>query len=184
MQSNLLVIGASSLGTVFEWYDFTHGLLASVISRSSFPASTSYWPYICAGCVCRGFAVARSAPWFSTVWRSGRTQAHLSDHHASGGSIFAFGFAELATAGARACAVVGCACSNLRSWRVWRWRLTSWKFPENAGCSPVSFRPRPHWDRRRLIVVIVTHQPWGGCLQILGLAHSVLDLVILLGVSL
>ena len=32
-QSQWLVIGASSLGTVFEWYDFyLYGLLAGVIS--------------------------------------------------------------------------------------------------------------------------------------------------------
>jgi hypothetical protein len=41
-QNDWLVIGASSLGTVFEWYDFyLYGLLATVISAQFFPASTT-----------------------------------------------------------------------------------------------------------------------------------------------
>src|SRR5271156_4899433 len=37
VQSEWLVIGASSLGTVFEWYDFyLYGLLATIISAQFF----------------------------------------------------------------------------------------------------------------------------------------------------
>ena len=36
-QSSVLVIGASSLGTIFEWYDFyLYGLLATIISAQFF----------------------------------------------------------------------------------------------------------------------------------------------------
>ena len=36
-QNDWLVIGASSLGTIFEWYDFyLYGLLATVISATAF----------------------------------------------------------------------------------------------------------------------------------------------------
>ena len=36
-QSSALVIGASSLGTIFEWYDFyLYGLLATIISAQFF----------------------------------------------------------------------------------------------------------------------------------------------------
>ncbi|MBA3729927.1 MAG: MFS transporter, partial [Sphingomonas sp.] len=36
-QSHALVVGASSLGTIFEWYDFyLYGLLATVISAQFF----------------------------------------------------------------------------------------------------------------------------------------------------
>nr|WP_254305738.1 hypothetical protein [Sphingopyxis sp. BSNA05] len=40
-QNEKLVVTASSLGTVFEWYDFyLYGLLASVISAKFFRVST------------------------------------------------------------------------------------------------------------------------------------------------
>src|SRR6202051_1186745 len=54
-----LVIGASSLGTVFEWYDFyLYGLLASVISAQFFSGVTDTTGFIFAlAAFAAGFAV-------------------------------------------------------------------------------------------------------------------------------
>src|ERR1700691_3423783 len=58
-QSNWLVIGASSLGTVFEWYDFyLYGLLVSVISTQFFSGVNEVTGYIFAlAAFAAGFAV-------------------------------------------------------------------------------------------------------------------------------
>jgi len=47
------VIGASSVGTLIEWYDFyIFGMLATIISKQFFPADAgtaallSTWPYL------------------------------------------------------------------------------------------------------------------------------------------
>src|SRR5271170_7438024 len=59
LQSNALVIGASSLGTVFEWYDFyLYGLLASVISSQFFSGVNEVTGFIFAlAAFAAGFAV-------------------------------------------------------------------------------------------------------------------------------
>src|SRR5271163_2809174 len=59
LQSNMLVIGASSLGTVFEWYDFyLYGLLAAVISSQFFSGVNEITGFIFAlAAFAAGFAV-------------------------------------------------------------------------------------------------------------------------------
>src|SRR5260370_1465770 len=58
-QSQWLIIGASSLGTVFEWYDFyLYGLLASVISAQFFSGVNEVTGFIFAlAAFAAGFAV-------------------------------------------------------------------------------------------------------------------------------
>src|SRR5271168_142202 len=58
-QNNWLIIGASSLGTVFEWYDFyLYGLLASVISAQFFSGVNEVTGFIFAlATFAAGFAV-------------------------------------------------------------------------------------------------------------------------------
>src|ERR1700682_6062251 len=58
-QNNWLIIGASSLGTVFEWYDFyLYGLLTSVISAQFFSGVNEVTGYIFAlAAFGAGFAV-------------------------------------------------------------------------------------------------------------------------------
>src|SRR5580698_9423976 len=58
-QSSWLVIGASSLGTVFEWYDFyLYGLVASIISAQFFSGVNEVTGYIFAlAAFAAGFAV-------------------------------------------------------------------------------------------------------------------------------
>src|SRR6202044_3052782 len=58
-QSNWLVIGASSLGTVFEWYDFyLYGLLVSIISAQFFSGVNEITGFIFAlAAFAAGFAV-------------------------------------------------------------------------------------------------------------------------------
>ena len=58
-QSSVLVIGASSLGTVFEWYDFyLYGLLATVISAQFFSGVNETTGFIFAlAAFAAGFAV-------------------------------------------------------------------------------------------------------------------------------
>jgi MFS family permease len=57
--SQFLVIGASSLGTVFEWYDFyLYGLLAAVISAQFFSGVNEITGFIFAlAAFAAGFAV-------------------------------------------------------------------------------------------------------------------------------
>ena len=58
-QSSALVIGASSLGTIFEWYDFyLYGLLATVISAQFFSGVDETTGFIFAlAAFAAGFAV-------------------------------------------------------------------------------------------------------------------------------
>src|SRR5271154_1441811 len=58
-QNNWLIIGASSLGTVFEWYDFyLYGLLAAVISAQFFSGVNEVTGFIFAlAAFAAGFAV-------------------------------------------------------------------------------------------------------------------------------
>ena len=58
-QSDFLVIGAASLGTIFEWYDFyLYGLLATVISAQFFSAVNEVTGFIFAlAAFAAGFAV-------------------------------------------------------------------------------------------------------------------------------
>ena len=59
-QNDWLVIGASSLGTIFEWYDFyLYGLLASVIGAQFFSGVNETTGFIFAlASIAAGFAVA------------------------------------------------------------------------------------------------------------------------------
>ncbi len=79
-----LVVGASSLGTVFEWYDFyLYGLLASVIGAQFFSGVNDVTAFIFAlAAFAAGFAVRPfGALVFRPAGRPGRAQAHVPDHH-------------------------------------------------------------------------------------------------------
>ena len=103
-QSNWLVIGASSLGTVFEWYDFyLYGLLASVISAQFFSGVNEVTGFIFAlAAFAAGFAVR---PFGALVFGRlgdlvGRKYTFLITMGIMGGSTFAVGLLpSYATAG-------------------------------------------------------------------------------------
>jgi MFS family permease len=102
--SNWLVIGASSLGTVFEWYDFyLYGLLASVISSQFFSGVNEVTGFIFAlAAFAAGFAVR---PFGALVFGRlgdlvGRKHTFLITMGIMGGSTFAVGLLpNYATAG-------------------------------------------------------------------------------------
>src|SRR5882672_2847019 len=90
-----LVIGASSLGTVFEWYDFyLYGLLASVISAQFFSGVNEVTGFIFAlAAFAAGFAVR---PFGALVFGRlgdlvGRKHTFLITMGIMGGSTFAVG---------------------------------------------------------------------------------------------
>src|SRR5580692_3309243 len=94
-QSEWLVIGASSLGTVFEWYDFyLYGLLASVISSQFFSGVNEVTGFIFAlAAFAAGFAVR---PFGALVFGRlgdlvGRKHTFLITMGIMGGSTFAVG---------------------------------------------------------------------------------------------
>jgi MFS family permease len=94
-QSKWLVIGASSLGTVFEWYDFyLYGLLVSVISAQFFSGVNEVTGYIFAlAAFAAGFAVR---PFGALVFGRlgdlvGRKHTFLITMGIMGGSTFAVG---------------------------------------------------------------------------------------------
>jgi len=103
-QNNWLVIGASSLGTVFEWYDFyLYGLLASVISSQFFSGVNEVTGFIFAlAAFAAGFAVR---PFGALVFGRlgdlvGRKHTFLITMGIMGGSTFAVGLLpSYATAG-------------------------------------------------------------------------------------
>jgi MFS family permease len=103
-QSQWLVIGASSLGTVFEWYDFyLYGLLTSVISSQFFSGVNEVTAYIFAlAAFGAGFAVR---PFGALVFGRlgdlvGRKHTFLITMGIMGGSTFAVGLLpNYATAG-------------------------------------------------------------------------------------
>src|ERR1700685_3366983 len=103
-QSNWLVIGASSLGTVFEWYDFyLYGLLASIISAQFFSGVNEITGFIFAlAAFAAGFAVR---PFGALVFGRlgdlvGRKHTFLITMGIMGGSTFAVGLLpSYATAG-------------------------------------------------------------------------------------
>jgi hypothetical protein len=103
-QSSWLVIGASSLGTVFEWYDFyLYGLLASVISSQFFSGVNEVTGFIFAlAAFAAGFAVR---PFGALVFGRlgdlvGRKHTFLITMGIMGGSTFAVGLLpNYATAG-------------------------------------------------------------------------------------
>jgi MFS family permease len=103
-QSNFLVIGASSLGTVFEWYDFyLYGLLTSVISSQFFSGVNEVTGFIFAlAAFGAGFAVR---PFGALVFGRlgdlvGRKHTFLITMGIMGGSTFAVGLLpNYATAG-------------------------------------------------------------------------------------
>src|SRR5580700_9472850 len=103
-----LVIGASSLGTVFEWYDFyLYGLLASVISAQFFSGVNDTTGFIFA--FAAGFAVR---PFGALVFGRlgdlvGRKYTFLITMSIMGGATFAVGLLpNYATAGAAAPALL------------------------------------------------------------------------------
>src|ERR1700684_1438639 len=94
-QSKWLVIGASSLGTVFEWYDFyLYGLLVSIISAQFFSGVNEVTGYIFAlAAFAAGFAVR---PFGALVFGRlgdlvGRMHTFLITMGIMGGSTFAVG---------------------------------------------------------------------------------------------
>src|SRR5277367_964623 len=94
-QNNWLIIGASSLGTVFEWYDFyLYGLLASVISSQFFSGVNEVTGFIFAlAAFAAGFAVG---PVGALVFGRlgdlvGRKHTFLITMGIMGGSTFAVG---------------------------------------------------------------------------------------------
>jgi Major Facilitator Superfamily/Sugar (and other) transporter len=103
-QSQWLVIGASSLGTVFEWYDFyLYGLLAGVISSQFFSGVNEVTGFIFAlAAFAAGFAVR---PFGALVFGRlgdlvGRKHTFLITMGIMGGSTFAVGLLpNYATAG-------------------------------------------------------------------------------------
>jgi MFS family permease len=103
-QSQFLVIGASSLGTVFEWYDFyLYGLLTSVISSQFFSGVNEVTGFIFAlAAFGAGFAVR---PFGALVFGRlgdlvGRKHTFLITMGIMGGSTFAVGLLpNYATAG-------------------------------------------------------------------------------------
>src|ERR1700726_5335958 len=103
-QDAWLVIGASSLGTVFEWYDFyLYGLLATVISAQFFSGVNDTTGFIFAlAAFAAGFAVR---PFGALVFGRlgdlvGRKYTFLITMGIMGGSTFAVGLLpSYATAG-------------------------------------------------------------------------------------
>src|SRR3982074_51198 len=94
-QNQWLVIGASSLGTVFEWYDFyLYGLLASVISKQLFSGVNETTGFIFAlAAFAAGFAVR---PFGALVFGRlgdlvGRKHTFLITMSIMGGATFAVG---------------------------------------------------------------------------------------------
>src|SRR6202790_2108073 len=103
-QNNWLVIGASSLGTAFEWYDFyLYGLLAGVISSQFFSGVNEVTGFIfalaafAAGCAVRPFGALVFGRLVDLV---GRKHTFLITMGIMGGSTFAVGLLpNYATAG-------------------------------------------------------------------------------------
>jgi MFS family permease len=94
-QSKWLVIGASSLGTVFEWYDFyLYGLVASILTTQFFSGVNEVTGYIFAlAAFAAGFAVR---PFGALVFGRlgdlvGRKHTFLITMGIMGGSTFAVG---------------------------------------------------------------------------------------------
>src|ERR1017187_5761948 len=106
-QNDWLVIGASSLGTVFEWYDFyLYGLLATVISAQFFSGVNDTTGFIFAlAAFAAGFAVR---PFGALVFGRlgdlvGRKYTFLITMSLMGGATFAVGLLpNYATAGVAA----------------------------------------------------------------------------------
>jgi MFS family permease len=106
-QNDWLVIGASSLGTVFEWYDFyLYGLLATVISAQFFSGVNDTTSFIFAlAAFAAGFAVR---PFGALVFGRlgdlvGRKHTFLITMSIMGGATFAVGLLpSYATAGVTA----------------------------------------------------------------------------------
>src|SRR5580692_8679147 len=95
-QSSWLVIGASSLGTVFEWYDFyLYGLLVGILNSQFFSGVNEVTGYIYAlAAFAAGFAVR---PFGALVFGRlgdlvGRKHTFLITGGIGGGSTFGFGF--------------------------------------------------------------------------------------------
>src|ERR1700692_1961161 len=94
-QNNWLIIGASSLGTVFEWYDFyLYGLLATIISAQFFSGVNETPSFIFAlAAFAAGFAVR---PFGALVFGRlgdlvGRKHTFLITMSLMGGATFAVG---------------------------------------------------------------------------------------------
>ena len=84
------VIFASSLGTVFEWYDFyLYGSLAAIIAKQFFAGTDPNTAFIfallafAAGFLVRPFG----AIVFWSLRRHGGTQIHLPSHHSAYGRL-------------------------------------------------------------------------------------------------
>ncbi len=162
-QNDWLVIGASSLGTVFEWYDFyLYGLLAAVIGAQFFSGVNEVTGFIFAlAAFAAGFAVRPfGALVFGRLGRSGRPQAHFPHHHEHHGRRDLCGrrAAELCLGRAdrahRYCWRCGCC-------RVWRWAASM------AG-------PRPMWPSTHLRAKRGFYTSWIQTTATLGLFAALL----------
>ena len=168
-----LVIGASSLGTVFEWYDFyIYGLLAHhshdaiLLGRER-----SHRLHFRLGGVrggIRGAAFRRAG--VRPPRRSGRPQAHLPHHHEHHGRRDFPGRLAAELRDRRAVAArlrwwrCGC-CRDSRSAASTAARRPTWpstRRPENAGSTRAGFRPpRRSGLFAALLVVIGTRTGMG-----------------------
>jgi MFS family permease len=178
-----LVIGASSLGTVFEWYDFyLYGLLATVISAQFFSGVNEVTGFIFAlAAFAAGFAVR---PFGALVFGRlgdlvGRKHTFLITMSIMGGATFLVGLLpSYAKAGVIAPILLvllrllqglalggeyGGAATYVAEFARPVYQLDSDHCHLGAVRRPARGHRHAHRDRR-------------GCLQSLGLAHSVLGL--------
>ncbi len=89
-KGHVRVIAASSVGTMFEWYDFyLYGSLAGVIAKQFFSAlnPTSGLHRRVDGVRCRVLRAAVRRLAVRPPRRSGRTQIHVPDHHPNHGYV-------------------------------------------------------------------------------------------------
>ena len=147
-----LVIGASSLGTVFEWYDFyLYGLLASIITAQFFSGVNEVTGFIFAlAAFAAGFAVR---PFGALVFGRlgdlvGRKHTFLITMSIMGGATFAGRLAaELRLGRGRGADRAWCCCGCCRVWRsaastaVPRPTWPSMRRRASAACTRAGFRP-------------------------------------------
>ena len=151
-QSERKVILASSLGTVFEWYDFyLYGLLATVISAQFFSGVNETTGFIFgARRLCRGLrGAALRGDLLRAHRRPCRTQEHLPRHHGPDGRVdlprrraaqLRVDRRRRANPACRA-AVVARPSRSAANMAVQQPMSPNMRRKENAGCSPASFRP-------------------------------------------
>src|SRR5580658_8246838 len=141
-----LVIGASSLGTVFEWYDFyIYGLLATILTTQFFSGVNEVTGFIFAlATFAAGFAVR---PFGALLFGRlgdlvGRKHTFLITMSIMGGATFLVGFLRPLRSWRCDC------CRDSRSAASTAARPPMWpstRRPANAGSTRVGFRPLRRW---------------------------------------